>query len=259
MYQDDLPREQPKDGTSEDILKETSNDVPVDEPPTGMGGEAAEGIDGMGTHIEGERSSLDDRKTGHSFREGAERAGSEPLCTGGWVHESGYGGRGGEPRTSSEQREESEQEGPEHVGSRALAEPSETTHGEVTMSSMHRTVEGEVLVHHLTRDEWMIDPILLARTGRTARTLVKDGPLRLTLMAIAAGRDLPVHSTDGPVTIHVLQGEVSFEALGQEYPLKTGDVLVLAPGVEHSARSPEGVLFLLTVVHAPSAGSRAAS
>ncbi|MGI8767324.1 MAG: cupin domain-containing protein [Gemmatimonadaceae bacterium] len=123
------------------------------------------------------------------------------------------------------------------------------------MSSMHRTVAGEVLIHHLTQDEWMIDPVLLARHGRTARTLVKEGPLRLTMIAIAAGGDLPAHSTDGPVSIHVLQGEVRFEALDQEYPLATGDVLVLAPGVEHSARSATGCLFLLTVVHALSAGS----
>jgi quercetin dioxygenase-like cupin family protein len=44
--------------------------------------------------------------------------------------------------------------------------------------------------------------------------------------------------------------------LGRAYPLRAGDLLVLAPGVEHSARSATGGLFLLTVVHAPSAGSR---
>ncbi len=105
----------------------------------------------------------------------------------------------------------------------------------------------------------MIDPVLLAKHGRTARTLVKEGPLRLTMIAIAAGGDLPTHSTDGPVSIHVLQGAVVFQALGEEYSLSSGDVLVLAPSVEHSARSATGCLFLLTVVHTPSAGSRVAS
>lgn len=124
------------------------------------------------------------------------------------------------------------------------------------MSSMHRNIAGEVLVHHLTRDERMIDPSLLAQHGRSARTLVKEGPLRLTIVAIAAGGDLPAHSTEGPVTMHLLEGEVTFRALDVDYPLSAGDVLVLAPGVEHSARSVEGGLFLLTVVHAPSAGSR---
>lgn len=119
------------------------------------------------------------------------------------------------------------------------------------MSSMHRTIAGDVLVQHLTGDDRMIDQTLLAQHGRSARTLVKEGPLRLTLIAIAAGGDLPAHSTDGPVTIHVLEGEVVFEAMGREYPLVGGDVLVLAPGVAHSARSAQGCLFLLTIVHSP--------
>ena len=55
------------------------------------------------------------------------------------------------------------------------------------MSSLRRTLEGDVLVHHLKRDEQMIDQSLLARHGRTARTLVKEGPLRLTVIALAAG------------------------------------------------------------------------
>src|SRR6185503_19527286 len=45
------------------------------------------------------------------------------------------------------------------------------------LSSMHRTLDGDVLVHHLTQDERLIDPSLLARHGRSARTLVKEGPL----------------------------------------------------------------------------------
>ena len=117
------------------------------------------------------------------------------------------------------------------------------------MSSMHRLLDGDVLVHHLTQDERMIDPDLLARHGRSGRTLVKDGPLRLTIMGLAAAGVLPTHSTDASVTVHLLEGEVTFSALGREYPLTTGDVLVFAPGVEHSARSEEGGVFLLTVVY----------
>ncbi len=124
------------------------------------------------------------------------------------------------------------------------------------MSSLDRTISGEVLVRHLPRDEQTIDQSLVARHGRSARTLVKEGPLRLTILALAPGGDLPAHNTDGPVSIHVLEGEVVFEALGQKYPLSVGDLLVLAAGVEHSASSVPGCVFLLTVVHTPSAGSR---
>jgi quercetin dioxygenase-like cupin family protein len=117
------------------------------------------------------------------------------------------------------------------------------------MSSMNRILDGEVLVHHLTQDERMLDPELLARHGRTARTLVKEGPLRLTIMGIAAGGVLPAHSADAHVTVHLLEGEVTFTVRGREYPLHTGDVLVFAPGVEHEARSVQGGVFLLTVLY----------
>ena len=127
------------------------------------------------------------------------------------------------------------------------------------MSSMHRTIEGEVLVHHLSQDELIIDRQLLAQRGRTARTIVKEGPLRLVLMALSAGGDLPAHSTDEPVTIHVTDGEIVFHALDCDYRLVKGDVLVFAAGVEHSATSVDGCVFLLTVVRSdPESNSQAA-
>lgn len=126
------------------------------------------------------------------------------------------------------------------------------------MSSMHRTLEGEVLVHHLTEDERLIDQSLLAQHGRSSRTLVKDGVLRLTMIALAAGGDLPAHRAPGPLTLQGLEGEIVFVAMDREYTLKAGDILVLAPGVEHSARSAGGGVFLLTLVHPTPEGASVA-
>lgn len=119
---------------------------------------------------------------------------------------------------------------------------------------MHRTITGDVLVQHLRSDVMSIDQALLTARGRSARTLVKDGPLRLTIMGLAAGGVLPSHRTEHPVSIQVVQGDVTFSALDREYTLKTGDVLIFAAGVEHSARSTGGASFLLTVAYvAPAA------
>ena len=123
------------------------------------------------------------------------------------------------------------------------------------MSSLTRTIEGDVLVRHLKRDEQMIDQDLLARSGRSARTLVKDGPLRLTLIALAAGGNMPPHRAEGPVTIQLIEGDVVFDVAEREYPLVPGEVLVLASGVQHGVRSTGGCVFLLTVVHLPSPGT----
>jgi len=122
------------------------------------------------------------------------------------------------------------------------------------MSSLQRTISGEVLVQHLRSDVMLIDQALLAAHGRSARTLVKDGPLRLTIMALAAGGTLPPHRTEHPVSIQVVQGDVTFVALDQEYTLTAGDVLIFAAGVEHAARSTGGAALLITVAYAGSAG-----
>ncbi|MDQ2889819.1 MAG: cupin domain-containing protein [Gemmatimonadota bacterium] len=119
---------------------------------------------------------------------------------------------------------------------------------------MNRTIDGEVLVQHLSQDELTIDRELLAARGRSARTLIKEGPMRLVLMALSPGGDLPAHSTDEPVTIHVTDGQVVFRALGNEYWLSKGDVLMFAANVEHSATSDTGCVFLLTVVRTSTSG-----
>ncbi len=120
------------------------------------------------------------------------------------------------------------------------------------MSSMNRTIDGEVLVRRLSQDELIIDRELLASRGRSARTLIKEGPMRLVLMALSPGGDLPAHRTDEPVTIHVTEGSVVLRAIGQEYHLASGDILMLAANVEHSATSDTGCVFLLTVVRTQS-------
>ncbi|MGH7634131.1 MAG: cupin domain-containing protein [Gemmatimonadaceae bacterium] len=117
------------------------------------------------------------------------------------------------------------------------------------MSSLDRTLEGDVLVHHLPRDEQTIDTSLLAKHGRTARTLVKEGALRLTLLALAPGGATPAHDADGPLSVHVIEGEAVFTAGGREYAVAVGDVIVFGAGVEHALRSASGCRMLLTVVH----------
>ncbi|MEO8201820.1 MAG: cupin domain-containing protein [Gemmatimonadota bacterium] len=116
------------------------------------------------------------------------------------------------------------------------------------MSSLDRAMNGDVLVRHVTQDERMIDQALLERHGRSSRTLIKEGPLRLTIVALAADGELAAHRAPGPATMHILEGNIVFAVAGKNYDLTTGDILVMAAGVEHSARSPSGGVFLLTVV-----------
>ena len=69
--------------------------------PTGMGSEATEGVHGAGGRNEKDKSSVTaDRAAGSKNRKG-----SEPLEDRSQQHRSGYGGSGGTPVTSSDERE----------------------------------------------------------------------------------------------------------------------------------------------------------
>lgn len=116
------------------------------------------------------------------------------------------------------------------------------------MSPVQRPVSGPALALDLA-DEMRVLREQLASGSRTARTLVKNGPLRATLMGLAAGGALAPHSAEGPITVHVLDGLIEFEAGGRTWPLAAGSLFALDAGIEHSVRAPAGGIFLLTVAH----------
>ncbi|HEX7981299.1 MAG TPA: hypothetical protein VF461_22000 [Gemmatimonadaceae bacterium] len=87
------------------------SDAPSDRPErhTGAGSEASEGVHnarGGAERREEDATGLSSQETGHSTREGSQRAGSEPLPEKGKQHRSGYGGAGGRPVTSSDDRQD---------------------------------------------------------------------------------------------------------------------------------------------------------
>jgi hypothetical protein len=70
----------------------------------------------------------------------------------------------------------------------------------------------------------------------------------MTLVAVSAGGHIPAHRVDAPVSVHVLRGALQLRAGERGYDAAAGELLVLAPRVEHDVSSREGALFLLTVV-----------
>jgi quercetin dioxygenase-like cupin family protein len=85
--------------------------------------------------------------------------------------------------------------------------------------------------------------------ARIGRTLVKDGPLRVTLVGVRADRGMHEHRAAGPVTIHVLEGAIEVSADGRDWPLRAGELLALDGGIAHAVMSATGGIFLLTVMH----------
>lgn len=117
------------------------------------------------------------------------------------------------------------------------------------MSPVQHTITGAVLSFSLEEELRALRDELARAPARIGRTLVKDGPLRVTLVGVRADRGMHEHRSAGPVTIHVLEGAVDVEAGAKSWPLGAGMLLALDAGVPHSVTSDQGGIFLLTVMH----------
>lgn len=88
-----------------------------------------------------------------------------------------------------------------------------------------------------------------ASSGRAAKTLVKEGRLRATLVALKKGTQLKQHEVEGPVSIQCLRGNVAINAGGDATELTTGGLLVLDRKVPHDAVALRDSAILVTMSH----------
>lgn len=86
-----------------------------------------------------------------------------------------------------------------------------------------------------------------ASSGRSAKTLVKQGRLRATLVALRKGTQLKAHEVEGPVSIQCLRGNVAIEVGGETTELTAGGLLVLDKKVPHDARAMRDSAILITM------------
>ena len=122
------------------------------------------------------------------------------------------------------------------------------------MSPVRHSVTGDALSFSLSEQIEIVRRELGSSSGRIARTVSKNGELRVTLVGLNAGGALQEHHSAGPITIQVLEGAIDLEAGGKAWQLRPGMLLALDAGVPHAVTSKVGGFFLLTVVR-PSEGS----
>lgn len=86
------------------------------------------------------------------------------------------------------------------------------------------------------------------RTGaRNAMTLYKGPGLRIVLIAMHAHTIIPSHHADGPISVQVLEGVLTFRAEVQAVTLRDGQLLSLSAGIPHVVAAAEESAFLLTM------------
>jgi quercetin dioxygenase-like cupin family protein len=84
--------------------------------------------------------------------------------------------------------------------------------------------------------------------GRSVLSLVHGTSLRAMLTAIATGRRTGERRVAGPSTVHVLEGEVKFQAGEERHVLSAGETLVLEGNVPYEAEALSDAAFLHTLV-----------
>lgn len=86
------------------------------------------------------------------------------------------------------------------------------------------------------------------QTGsRNGVTLLKTEGLRVVLVAMHAGTEIPVHRAEGLIAVEVVEGRLVFRAGSRDVPLGKGHLLTLQPGIAHGVRAMDECAFLLTI------------
>src|SRR3712207_5583246 len=84
--------------------------------------------------------------------------------------------------------------------------------------------------------------------GRSVLSLFYEPSLRAMLTVIASGRRTGERRVAGPSTVHVLEGEVKFQAGEERHVLSVGGTLVLEGNVPYEAEALSDAAFLHTLM-----------
>jgi quercetin dioxygenase-like cupin family protein len=82
---------------------------------------------------------------------------------------------------------------------------------------------------------------------RAAKTLAKEGNLRVVLTLMRPKTALREHQTAGATTIQCLSGRLTVSALGREIELVEGEMVALDREVVHTVEAANEAAFLLTI------------
>lgn len=96
-------------------------------------------------------------------------------------------------------------------------------------------------------EEALLQNALSSNTGRTAKTLVKDGRLRLTLVAMREGAEMREHTVEGPASFQCLRGNIQVQLGNETIELAANSLLVLDTGVSHNVTAQRDSTFLITI------------
>ena len=121
---------------------------------------------------------------------------------------------------------------------------------EKTRSGLHgRQLQGHMLTFALDSETDALQATARsASDGLASKTLVRQGPLRITLLTLRQGAALRPHHVDGPSSIHVLRGKLRIATDHGDVFVAAEGLATLAAGVIHEATALSDCALLLTIV-----------
>ena len=84
-------------------------------------------------------------------------------------------------------------------------------------------------------------------SGHRQIALFRNGPVTLVLFVFDEGGLMKEHHAEGPVTIHVLRGQIDVTVADQTHSLTAGQLVGLAAGIPHTVHAPVASEMLLSV------------
>ena len=109
-------------------------------------------------------------------------------------------------------------------------------------------ISGQILTFRLAAEDARLrEQAAASKAGRAAKTLVKEGPLRITQVALRRGTPLQAHQVAGAISLHVRRGRLRLTTAEGVLDLGAGELVVLDAGVAHAATAIGDCVMLITM------------
>ena len=80
------------------------------------------------------------------------------------------------------------------------------------------------------------------------KAIVKTNEMELIRMVLPAGKGIPNHKVDGPITVQCVAGKIAFTAMGTTQEINYDQLIHLLPKEPHSLKAIDDSVVLMTII-----------
>ena len=117
-----------------------------------------------------------------------------------------------------------------------------------TYKRTHKLSGGTLAFDLKSEEATLLEKARSAKSGRAAKTIVKEGALRVTLVALRKGAVIDDHQVEGPLSIQSLTGRLRIGIGDERFDLPSRGLITLEPGTTHDATALSDATFMITMV-----------